>query len=428
MYACLYAPIIPKVGELVALASQFSPEIEQTTPQAVVFSLTGLTRLFGSPLQLVAALQQAAAKAQLALQLAVASSPDSALLLAHHSPETIAITPKEERAQLARLPLTALWAHAPSLTEKVAAVLPSWGVETCGELAALPERDVAERLGSTGVHLQRLARGQVQRPLRLLPIPARYEEQVAFDHPAEQRDSLLFSISRVLQALCDRLQTQSDAARAIHLEFAVEEQSHRCEVEFAVPLAESAAILKLVQLHLERHGPPSAVLAFTLRLLPTAARRVQQTLFDPPSPPADTLQVTLARVAAGLGTAAVGCPQLIDTHRPDTFSVNRLPLAADSADRKPSRSSAKLQLALRRFRPPWPARVQTLAGLPHFVRAASLAGPVRRCSGAWKTAGEWWAATAWSHEEWDVELEGGALYRLCRERTTGQWYVEGVYD
>jgi protein ImuB len=57
-----------------------------------------------------------------------------------------------------------------------------------------------------------------------------------------------------------------------------------------------------------------------------------------------------------------------------------------------------------------------------------MAGKVRRCSGAWKTAGEWWAATAWSREEWDVELEGGGLYRLSRERTTWQWYVEGVYD
>jgi protein ImuB len=401
VYACLYTHTGPREDQLLALAS---------------------------PAQIVAAIEQVAERAQVPVQLAVASNPDSALLLAHHGPEPATLMPDEEQTQLARLPVTALFAHDPSADPKLLTLLDSWGVKTCGELAALPEQGLAERLGRTGVHLQCLARGQVHRPLRLVPPPTRYEEQVSLEHPVEQRESLLFLISRLLQELCRRLQAQSEAARCVQIEFALETEPDECAIEFAVPLAESAAILKLLQLHLERHGPPSAILGFILRLVPAAARRVQQTLFDPPTPPADKLQVTLARVAGGLGPDAVGCPQLLDTHRPDAFKLTPLPLSAGSAESKRNRPRATFRLALRRFRPPLPARVQTQAGVPYRVQAKSIRGRVRRCSGGWKTAGEWWVPTSWSREEWDVELENGALYRLSRERATGQWYVDGVYD
>jgi hypothetical protein len=38
------------------------------------------------------------------------------------------------------------------------------------------------------------------------------------------------------------------------------------------------------------------------------------------------------------------------------------------------------------------------------------------------------AADAWQREEWDVELPDGALYRIARDRATGQWAIEGTVD
>ena len=29
---------------------------------------------------------------------------------------------------------------------------------------------------------------------------------------------------------------------------------------------------------------------------------------------------------------------------------------------------------------------------------------------------------------WDVELSDGALYRIYRDRTTDDWYADGMYD
>ena len=53
---------------------------------------------------------------------------------------------------------------------------------------------------------------------------------------------------------------------------------------------------------------------------------------------------------------------------------------------------------------------------------------VTRSAGPWKTSGEWWAPTAWNHEEWDVALDDGALYRIYQEMQTREWYVHAIYD
>ena len=140
MYACLYAPTGPREEQLLVVASQFSPEVELASPQAVLFSLTGLTRLLGSPAQIVAAIEQVAEQTQLPLQLAVASNPDSALLLAHHGPEPVLLPLEEEQVRLARLPLATLFAHESSADPQLLTLLQNWGAETCGELAALPEQ------------------------------------------------------------------------------------------------------------------------------------------------------------------------------------------------------------------------------------------------------------------------------------------------
>jgi hypothetical protein len=93
---------------------------------------------------------------------------------------------------------------------------------------------------------------------------------------------------------------------------------------------------------------------------------------------------------------------------------------------------AHLIPALRRYRPPVPARVSVVDGRPVQVRAARTGvagGVVEMMAGPWRCSGEWWALdTAWDHDEWDVALSGGTICRLSRDRLKDRWYVAGVYD
>jgi protein ImuB len=87
--------------------------------------------------------------------------------------------------------------------------------------------------------------------------------------------------------------------------------------------------------------------------------------------------------------------------------------------------------AFRRFRRPVPVRVSTTSGRPaHLtgVPGTTGRGRVRMLAGPWRTSGDWWAKAAWDRDEWDVELDDRGVYRIHRDRVTGQWFMDGYWD
>jgi len=327
---------------------------------------------------------------------------------------------------------------APSMLE----ILLRWGVKTCEELVALPEKGIEERLGTAGIYLRQLAAGTVTRPLRLHSAPASYEVRVELEHPLHLLEPLLFLLSRAAVELCGRLHSQSRAARELIAHFDLDvslvddekTQAHLvnspycCRLEFPVPLHDPRTILKLLQLHLERHPTGAPVCAFRLRLEPVEPQRVQGGIFLPATPAPDKLQVTMARIASMVGAENVGTPVIVNTHRPDAFSNNLLPGQAQAAAGQSETKPEMLRLAMRLFRPALHARVQIAQLAPKNVKATGVSGQVTRHAGPWKTAGEWWTTSAWSREEWDVALDDGALYRIYQESVSHEWFVYGIYD
>ncbi len=55
-------------------------------------------------------------------------------------------------------------------------------------------------------------------------------------------------------------------------------------------------------------------------------------------------------------------------------------------------------------------------------------GSVRVASGPWALEEGWWADTPAARDYWDVELMDGGLYRIYRDRLSGHWFADGVYD
>ena len=429
MYACVYLPG-SQTDELLPLAREFSPEVEQTCADTLVFSIAPLRQLIGSPHQIASEICRSGHALKLKANLVIASNPDTAILLARNFTGVTLVTPGEEHFKLAPVPITSLFAYAATLDSKLVAVLHRWGLKTCEDLAALPECGVAERLGNAGIYLRNLACGKIHRPLQIHAPLTSYEERMELEHPLDLLEPLLFLLSRVLGELCRRLRSQSRAARILEAQLELEEhKQYRCELEFPVPLDDSQTVLKLLQLHLERHSPEAPIVAFTLRVEPAEPRRVQGGIFLPPTPPADKLQITLARIAGMVGKENVGTPQLLNTHRPDAFqmtnlnTVNRENSGINNLDQQEI-----LRLAMRIFRPALHACVKLAGESPRNVAARGVTGNVIRSAGPWKTSGEWWAATSWIREEWDVALDDGALYRIYREILTREWYVQGVYD
>lgn len=433
MIACLHVPdaglLLDRQQALIELAGEFAPEVEQSAADAVSFCIAPLRTILGSWSQIASEIARRAHTRGLNGRLAIAADVDTAIILAHEVPALTLAAPGDEAESLADIPLARLVAHDARIDPSIIGALHQWGVKTCEELGALPEDALSERLGMAGVYLRQLALGQRNRPLRLIRPHTDYTETIEAEYPLEQLEPLLFLLNQALGALCERMRSQGQSARLLEGTFHLDgSKPYICRLEFPVAIDNAPSMLKLLQLHLERHSPGAPVKGFCLRLQTTNPKRAQGGLFLPPMPQPDKLQVTLARIGGLVGDENVGTPELINSYRPDGFrfsTLNLQPLQPKPDDPR----CGFLRLSLRWFRPALRARVRAIGRMPAQVAAAGdINGRVIDYSGPWETSGEWWAGSKWHQEEWDVALDDGALYRLACELPQVAWFVVGVYD
>ena len=57
-----------------------------------------------------------------------------------------------------------------------------------------------------------------------------------------------------------------------------------------------------------------------------------------------------------------------------------------------------------------------------------IEGRIKVASGPWGLEDEWWSEGVIERDYWDIELTRGGLYRIYRQRTSGEWFADGVYD
>src|SRR5579863_10305648 len=200
MYACLHAAGNPAL--LVECARYFSPRIEETSSDTVLFDVRGLGSLIGGPREIALAIEN---RAGIPVDIAIASDPDAAIIAARGIRGITVIAPGDEAAILSRLPLNLLSGSA-----ETAELLDAWGIRTLGELAALPPLGVAARLGEEGVHLWNLAQGIGGRQLRPLEDARDCEEELELEDPVELLEPLSFLLARLLNDLCATIEATDE--------------------------------------------------------------------------------------------------------------------------------------------------------------------------------------------------------------------------
>jgi protein ImuB len=466
--------IATPTAALLEVAQRFSPRVAWVESHALAIDLHGLERLFGEPRAIGEELRRALAAAGLETHVAVAATRTAARLLAHARAGLTVIAPGETIDTLAALPVALLLcllgdgatsgaadagARAPGRFYRTSPVqeivkprrrrghtpvsdllltFRRWGLRTLGDLAALPAPDLAARLGADGPRLQALARGEDPAPLVPLVEDERFEATLALEWPIEGLEPLSFVLGRLCEPLCQHLERRGRAASVLHVELKLVTRTVWARrLELPAPMKDPRTFRTLVLLDLESSPPPAAIDVVTLRVDPTPARTLQHSLLERARPQPEQVSTLMARLSALMGARRVGRPVLMDSHRPDafrmeTFTGDALAPKAQSLEPKAPESDPALVPALRRYRPPVPARVSLVDGRPAQVRAARAGvagGAIEMVAGPWRCSGEWWAfEAAWDHDEWDVALAGGTICRLSRDRLKDRWYVAGVYD
>ena len=418
--ACLFVPgADPRVQPaLLEIALRHSPSVEDGGPGIVYLDLGGLERLWGGEREIAARLHSAARERGAAARIGVAGSRAGARFAARAGGDVTIVPPGLDARWLGPAPLALL-----GLGPEMAARLDRWGIRTLGELADLPSRGLAERLGGEGPRLQRLARGEDATPLRLWTPPPVFEESADCPWGVEALEPLGDLVAGLAEMLCVRLRRHELSADAFEWTCRLADRTvHEGGCAPAAPLADPAASAALLRASLAARPPGAAVEAITLRARPVRVPTSQPRLDEPPRPSPRLLTATLARLSVLVGAPGIGSPVLVDSHRPDAHQMTPFVLVSHDA----LVLSFSPTLAVRRLRPPLPADVVLAAGAPAHLRTAGLAGRIIAGAGPWRVSGEWWTEAPFVQDEWDVELDDGTLCRLARDGRG--WRLEAVYD
>lgn len=402
---------------LLATAFGVTAYVEATSPGVCTLGLEQL-----APARRLPAVQQALAQlASLGFGASggLGATPLLALYAARHAAPGEARS--ADREFLAALPVAA--AEPP---EELLPVLATWGIRTLGQLTALAKADVAQRLGRAGLALWERAAGETTRPLEVAAPAKEFVAHFAAEHEMETLEPLLFVLRRFVDRLALELTNAHQAALAVELVLDLADDSHHAQtIRLPEPLTDSNILFRTLQTHLETVRTTAAITGVHLRLQPGRIMVRQQGLFDGGLRDPHGFADTLARVTALVGPGRAGRPVPTNTHRPDTFTLVAPPTTLtplpDTFTHPP------VGLALRRHRPPTPIRVAMADNRPAYVWAEGAEGAVAQVTGPWLASGDWWeTGRFWRHEEWDVEIANGGLYRL--RRSPDGWFIEGEYD
>ena len=450
MFACIHVWKLPAALSLTDFAYGFSPVVEEVRAGTVVVDVDGCELLFGSAYQLADEMARRAQQSQTeggletAISVAVAANPDAAIHAATHLKGITFVSAGEELTCLGDFPIERLDHSLVNIEKQVAAeileTLRLWGVRTFADFAALPVAGVSERLGQAGIKLQQLAAGKTERHLHVKQPEPVFANSLELEHAISELEPLSFIFGRLLHQLCAALNAYALATNELRVTMQLEDQTtHERKLSLPHPMRDHKVFLKLLLLDAEMHPPQAAVTSVSITCEPVKPRVLQSGLFVPLAPAPDKLELTLARLAKLVGAENIGSPALLDTHRPDAFSMKRFTLQADSDRRRRRKKQPAIRarqcLGFRRFRPPLRAIVEAHQGWPTQISAwskqRSVYGKVVDLAGPWRTTGDWWRDDGWARDEWDVTLERlgcQTLYRVYREIKTENWFVEGNYD
>jgi protein ImuB len=342
-------------------------------------------------------------------------------------------TPTNEVKEVERLGL-----HAAGLPPKAFRALDVVGIRTIGAFMALPSSSLARRFGHEVYTLWRQAHDLERWPLPPHSPEKMLQETYRCDEAMHGLDPLCFCIKMLLDRALSRLNGRGQGIETLSLEFTLDtayealdpdpeqlslltggsstvlrrpERTHRITLSLGHPKQDPVLLLQLIRSRLNQHSPSGPVLMVSLQIeQATSLQPRQLDLFGDPEP-LETIQTTVARLAAALGVQCF-TPRLREDYRPErAWEMSTLeqkpPAAAPPPGPRPTRL-LRTPTPLNRF------------GDNHEPPGA-LKGPERLVTG-------WWDSDPIARDYWVISDRWGRRSWVFRDIATSSWFLHGYFD
>jgi protein ImuB len=345
-------------------------------------------------------------------QRAVAPTLEATALLARSGLSEPVLDAAALPAALSDLPLAAL-----PLAPKVQDALKAVGLDTIGELLALPAAPLAKRHGPAfTLYLDRLLgrRPDVRPRYRL---PPKYQRRFDLLGEVEHAEGLLFPLQRMSRELGHFLKARDTGLQAFRLVLSHGRASGGkaqpdtvLDLRLASPARDAERLLRVLRERLGRLPLPAPVHSLKLQAdqfiePPTG----QGDLFDSHAGDDEAWSTLVEKLVARLGADAVTALGLVADHRPECSWRLR---ACDA----PAPSPAALPgLSALPPRPVW------LIDPPKPLAAAPI-----RIAGFERLEGGWWDGDDVQRDYYRSDVQGSSLW-VYRDRRSEDWFLHGVW-
>lgn len=383
---------------------RYAAHIVLVPPDGVLAEVGTLQRLYGSLGNLWKTLAQALESRQLTAWPGTGHTPLAARLLARSGQGQCTSDREQILASLSHLPL----AHA-GFDERTCTRLQRLGLETLGQVFALPQAELARRLSRETLTLVQKIQGTRADPREPWTPPHRFRQHLDFAQDVEQLQGLLFPLQRLLseleQDLCWR---QQDTDSLVLVLGHRHRQATRLRIRTSGPEHRAEAFLNLIRLRFERQPLRAPVISVRLSVQRFLDRLVPggQDLLGQNGAPDEAWHTLISRLQARLGEKALIRIHPQPDHRPErawrSAPVDHKYRAAPAAS--------------------WPHRPLWLLPKPQPLNAppqAWFSGPERIQCG-------WWDGQRVHRDYYIAQLHTGQLGWVFRD-AGGNWFVHGWF-
>jgi protein ImuB len=392
-------------------AGQWTSTVAVEPRGCVLLEISGALRYFDGLERLILRIRAGLADLGFAAAIAVAPTAGSAGLLARAGHEAVIEGSENIERALGSLPVELL-----THTREALPTLSGIGVQSIGQVLALPRDGVARRFGQALLDEIDRALGRLPDARALFIVPERYEGQLELPAPVEEAEALLFGARRLIVELCGFLLGRGAGVTRLRFDLVHEDEAPTSIVVGLRATRQVEHIMTVLRERLARQTLPDRVEAIRLVSEESASLPGKDGDFFAADTNAEAGTQLIERLRARLGENAVRTLALQADHRPERAwrweqAVNR----ETTVTKKAESSSPHLPV-----RPLW------LLHEPSAFSAGPADASLQLESGPERIESGWWDGEDVARDYFIGRNARGEALWLYRDRG-GQWFVHGVF-
>lgn len=421
--------------ELLRSLQNFSPHVEQAKSGVAYLDVWGFKRKYPKEKNLAEQLISFVRVQNYPIRLGIAGNKFTSLVGASISPiYSYTVIPRgTEKEFLKTQPIQLL-----PIDQEQYERLYRLGIRTMGQFVILPDQEVAERFGSEGTHLLKLARGEDDDPIKPTELDKKEKQTRELESPLGTQIGILFYVNSILEKKLSGLARKGLACENILVALkAADDNEIPIQISLAQQTNSPKAFIDILRLELEKISLPAPVSEIRVSIQRTSPLLSEQlNLYQKRG--ANPLDQILAKLKRIVGNGNVLSLKMTSCHRPE----GQFQLVPFASGHKEKVKDPKFRIAVseppvgfsrnsisgfRLYNPPKPATVREENGLIKFIIADSWYGEVVRQNGPWELSGEWWSE-GYDRSYFEIELSGGERYLVFFNNSTQKWFVQGIFD